>query len=77
MDSDASNITKITDFAARYPSWSPDGSQIVIHATLDGNIDNNFVNTDIYVMNSDGSNIVRLTDDPAIDDDPSWIPIIK
>ena len=31
-------------------------------------------NSDIYVMNSDGGNRVRLTTDPARDYDPSWSP---
>ena len=31
-------------------------------------------NSDIYVMNSDGGNQVRLTIDPARDYDPSWSP---
>ena len=31
-------------------------------------------NSDIYVMNIDGGNLVRLTIDPARDYDPSWSP---
>ena len=31
-------------------------------------------NSEIYVMDSDGGNHVRLTIDPAIDYDPSWSP---
>jgi hypothetical protein len=29
---------------------------------------------DIYAVNADGSGLVRLTDDPAADFDPSWSP---
>lgn len=29
---------------------------------------------DIYVMNADGSQVSRLTDDPAEDFDPAWSP---
>ena len=29
---------------------------------------------DIYIMNADGSNVVRLTDDPAADWAPAWSP---
>ena len=38
-----------------YPSWSPDGTQIAFTADEAGN-------DDIYVMNSDGSDLRRLTD---------------
>jgi Tol biopolymer transport system component len=29
---------------------------------------------DIYVMNSDGSGLTKLTDDPAYDAFPAWRP---
>jgi len=31
-------------------------------------------NTEIYVMNSDGSSVTRLTDDPGVDFSPAWSP---
>ncbi|MEP6508298.1 MAG: DPP IV N-terminal domain-containing protein, partial [Gemmatimonadales bacterium] len=31
-------------------------------------------NPEIYTANADGSNVVRLTNDPAIDSDPVWSP---
>ena len=31
-------------------------------------------NWDMYVMNSDGSGQIRLTDDPGIDAMPAWLP---
>ena len=34
-------------------------------------------NQEIYVMNADGSEEKRLTDDPAIDMYPSWSPFLK
>jgi Tol biopolymer transport system component len=33
-----------------------------------------FTHADIYAVNADGSGLVRLTDDPAADFDPSWSP---
>jgi TolB protein len=49
------------------PTWSPDGGRIAFSSTRgDGR------NIDIYVMNADGSNIVRVTDHPAPDQDPAW-----
>lgn len=50
-----------------WPSWSPDGSQIVYSAN-----EADPSNVDIYVMNADGSDHVRLTTDPAVDYQPTW-----
>jgi TolB protein len=49
------------------PSWSPDGKSIALGLHVDDN-------SDIYVINADGSGLVRLTQDPAWDGDPSWSP---
>jgi Tol biopolymer transport system component/formylglycine-generating enzyme required for sulfatase activity len=48
-----------------HPSWSPDGRKLAFTSDRDGNLD-------IYVMNDDGTGVVRLTTDPAHDDDPIW-----
>jgi Tol biopolymer transport system component len=49
------------------PAWSPDGQRIAFNSTrADGN------NLDIWVMNGDGSNAVRLTDHAAAEQDPAW-----
>jgi Tol biopolymer transport system component len=46
---------------------SPDGSRIAFEGEVDGN-------TDIWVVNSDGSGLLRLTDDPNTDQYPAWSP---
>ncbi len=46
-------------------SWSPDGEKIAFQRDFG----------EIYVMNADdGSDVTRLTDDPAFDGQPSWSP---
>jgi Tol biopolymer transport system component len=48
------------------PAWSPDGSQIVFQSDHEGS-------RDIYVMNSDGSNMTALTTTPEVDEgQPAW-----
>jgi len=50
------------------PSWSPDGNYIVFSSNRDGNYD-------LYVMNANGSNLTRLTDDLGDETSPVWSPI--
>jgi TolB protein len=49
------------------PVVSPDGKLIAFTATSDGN-------AEIYLMNSDGSGLMRLTRDLADDQWPQWSP---
>jgi TolB protein len=49
-------------------AFSPDGKKIAFCSTLEEG------NSEIYVANSDGSNIKRLTFNKAIDTAPSWSP---
>jgi TolB protein len=51
------------------PVWSPDGTRIAFSSTREHS-----GNTEIYVMNADGSNLRRLTNNPAIDTTPTWSP---
>jgi|SRR5881628_596963 len=55
-----------------HPTWSPDGSKIAFTgAHTDCGLS---VCHDIYVMNADGTGVVRLTNDSAYADDPAWSP---
>ena len=69
MDSDGSNLTRLTFNEARdkSPTWSPNGQQIAFHSYRDGN-------AEVYVMDSDGSNQRNLTRHPASDGYPDWSP---
>ncbi|MFN8459171.1 MAG: zf-HC2 domain-containing protein [Anaerolineae bacterium] len=57
----------LTNPRAKSPDWSPVGEEIAYMADLNGN-------WDLYVVNSDGSQNRRLTDDAAVDGLPAWSP---
>ena len=54
-------------FSDADPSFSSDGKQIAFVSWRDGN-------TEIYVMNADGSNVRRVTNHPAFDNFPVFSP---
>src|SRR5688500_5605584 len=49
------------------PVFSPDGKRVAFSSNRDNN-------TEIYVMNVDGSNLRRVTNHPKIDTSPTWSP---
>ncbi len=49
------------------PEWSPGGQMVVFWSDRDGN-------AELYIATSDGSEVVRLTDDPGVDRNPTWSP---
>ena len=51
------------------PAWSPDGSRIAFSSSRDGIADR-----ELYVMNADGTNQTRLTDNTIDDHRPTWSP---
>jgi TolB protein len=57
------------------PSWAPDGQRIAFHTTRDDPGCTFPCNFDIYVVNADGSEAVRLTNDASQDNFPAWSPL--
>ena len=65
MDADGHNPMNLTNTPGSAESqiaWSPNGRQIA------------FSNSDIYVVDTDGTHLSRLTTAPADDRDPTWSP---
>ena len=58
----------IHDGTERFPKFSPDGSLIAFTGNYDGNLD-------VYVMNTHGGDITRVTYHPAYDEVVGWHPL--
>jgi Tol biopolymer transport system component len=77
---DGSSINRLTpqNMLALGPSWSPDSQRLVFYGTSnDSDGDGLFTtrdNTNIYLVNRDGSGMVQLTLDPTSDFGPDWSP---
>jgi len=64
---DAAAPTKLTSFELAYPSLSPDGQRLAYQSNVTGQ-------WEIYVVNVDGTGVVRLTDDDSEETMPAWSP---
>jgi Tol biopolymer transport system component len=68
----SNNPAGADDFA---PAFSPDGTRIAFASNRDDNSGGYFgPNHEIYVMNADGSNVTRLTNDDIPDGEPTFSP---
>ena len=63
------NLTEPVSWGDHHPAWSPDGARVVFMSGMDGD-------ENIYLMDVDGSGLMRLTDSPALDNEPVWSPIL-
>jgi Tol biopolymer transport system component len=66
--SEALNLTEATGASNGFPYFSPDSSHIVFRSDRDGNME-------IYLMNADGTGLVRLTRHDGVDTMPSFSPL--
>jgi TolB protein len=66
---DGSGVRKVTGRGFQ-PAWSPDGKKIAFVRMLG-------TNSEIFVVNVDGSGTKRLTHNPGPDANPDWQPLPK
>jgi Tol biopolymer transport system component len=69
---DGTNQRRLTDNDVNdyFPAWSPDGTKIAYFSMGPGSR-----RQDIFVMNSDGTDVRQLTDTPSrVDEGPAWSP---
>jgi TolB protein len=65
---DGGQITRLENILyGNDPAWSPDGRQIALTMTTSSS-------SEIYVMNTDGTNSRRLSSERANDHEPAWSP---
>jgi hypothetical protein len=63
----AAQITRFGGDLMASPAWSPDGLQLVLVSNFDGD-------EELWLVNRDGTNVVQLTINEAVDRQPTWSP---
>lgn len=67
MKPDGSDQERFGDFDGQGPDWSPDGSKLVFFNYFEGG-------GDIWIVDSNGDNLTKLTDNPSEDWWPQFSP---
>jgi Tol biopolymer transport system component len=81
MNPDGTDIQQISHLKAvsTFPDLSPDGKKIVFRkvtqeAGFNWDLSNSERNSEIFVMNSDGTNSINVSNNAAFDGWPQWTP---
>jgi len=81
MNADGSDLRQLTaaKTVSTYPSFSPDGKRICFRRVVDTpgyqwDLTASARNSEVFVMNADGSNPINLTNNAAYDGWPMWSP---
>lgn len=77
MKADGSDVTRVTkrEEVDSYSSLSPDGTKVLTRRILPtGGNTQSGRNSEVFVMNRDGSKVINLTNHPDFDGYPSWSP---
>ena len=81
MNPDGSDVKQLTNAktVSTYPSFSPDGKRVCFRRVVDApgyqwDLTSSPRNSEVFVMNADGTNPVNLTKNAAYDGWPMWSP---
>lgn len=77
MKADGTSIERIThnEIWDTYASLSPDGTRLVLRRMLPaGGSEPDGMNSEVFVINADGSHAMNLTNHPSFDGYPAWSP---
>jgi len=72
INSDGTGERHLTsNYEDRFASWSPDGNKIIFSSFRDDSLG---ILSSIYIINADGNNLIRLTNDTINARFPLWLP---
>jgi len=76
MNIDGSDVKRLTNYEGwdTFPSYSPDGKKIVWRRIIPDSTSRGVSNSEVFMMNSDGTNIKNLSNHSSFDGYPVWSP---